>query len=363
MILANPPPKVTWYKLTTLPPKMPTPPPEPEKKPEDEEEAEEEAEPQEEEDDGVYWGEEPTQEVVAEPEEPEEPKEPFVPGPPIIVPVLVGYIPDPNIVIFTHPDEVGKHTMASLTYHKPSYMECGHYICVAENEHGTARQEHDCSFITEDEFYQMKAAIYTERQKIHDIKPSKIELPKKKGAAVDLRVPEPYKPIILSEEELQIKMSDVYYRKIYEAKMRKQAEEKKTRKEPEPELFINTDAEFITKPFCVVAHLLNHTVLEGKDLKLSWVVKAFDELEATWTKNGKLVAFGRRVLSQVTLDGLISLEIHEARLSDSGIYRCTVKSKKYGSLTQECQVTVFKVGSSEVAPSFTRLMRGILICL
>lgn len=273
--------------------------------------------------------------------------------------VLIGFIPDPNVVIYTHPDEVGKHTMASLTYHNPSFMECGHYTCLAENEHGSAKQEHDCSFITEDDFYQMKAAEIMEREKMHVIKPSKIELPKKRGEHVDLRVAEPYKPIVLSEEELQVKMSDVYYRKIYEAKMKKEAEEKKNRKEPEPEIFINTDAEFITKPFCVVSHLLNHTVLEGRDLKLSWVVKAFDELEATWTKNGQLVAFGRRVLSQVTLDGLICLEIHEARLSDSGKYRCTVKSKKYGSITQECQVTVFKVGSSEVAPSFTRLMRGI----
>lgn len=253
--------------------------------------------------------------------------------------------------------------MASLTFHRPSYMECGHYTCLAENEHGSAKQEHDCSFITEDDFYQMKAAMIKEREKIHEIKLSKIEIPKKKGAAVEMRVAEPYKPIILSEEELQVKMSDVYYRKIYEAKMKKEAEEKKNRKTPEPEIFINTDAEFITKPLCVVSHLLNHTVLEGKDLKLSWVVKAFDELEAVWTKNGKLVAFGRRVQSQVTLDGLISLEIHEAQLSDSGKYRCTIKSKKYGTITQECHVTVFKVGSSEVAPSFTRLMRGISIVL
>lgn len=276
-------------------------------------------------------------------------------------PILIGFIPDPNVVIFTHPDEVGKHTMATLTLHRPSYMDCGHYVCIAENEHGIAKQEHDCNFITEDDFYQLKASHIKEREKIHEIKPSRIEMAKKKGGNVDLRVAEPYKPIILSPEELEVKMTDVYYRRIYEAKMKKEEEERKLRKTPEPELFINTDAEFITKPFCVVAHLLNQTVLEGKDIKLSWVVKAFDQLDAKWTKNGKKISYGRRILNQVTQDGLICLEIHEAKLEDTGTYRCAVTSKKYGTFTQECEVKVFNVPTSEVAPTFTRLMRGISV--
>lgn len=270
-------------------------------------------------------------------------------------------IEDPDIVIFTHPDEVGKHTLTSVTFHKPNYSHCGKYECVAENEYGVARYEHVCNFMTEDEFYEWKAAEIKEKEKIHSLgKPSKME--QKLAAKAQKKMPEVFKPVILTEEELKVKRSDVYYKHIYEAFKRKEDEAAEIESHKEPELLpYNTDAEFITKPFCVLTHLLNHTGLEGRNIRLTWVVKAFDSLEANWLKDGNLMQFGKRIMSEVTDDGRVTLEIYGAKVSDSGRYRCTVLSKKYGKVTQECTVTVFKIESTEQPPKFTRPMRGIFV--
>lgn len=275
---------------------------------------------------------------------------------------LLGFVPDKNLIIYTHPDKLGEHTIASVTFNYPTHMLCGTYTCIAENEVGTTQITHTCNFMTEDEYYARMVKHLNENKKIHSLdklRSRKIEQREKemKNKPVK-RIAEPYKPLVLDEEQQQVRATDIYYRRLLEARAKKEAELAKTRKEPEPEITIGTDAEFITKQFCVVTHLLNQTVLQGKDLHLSWCVKAFDDLEAKWTKNGQLVAFGNRILSNVTKDGMITLEIKRVELSDSGKYRCTAKSRKYGTITQECNVTVFKVASGDEPPDFTQKIKG-----
>lgn len=275
---------------------------------------------------------------------------------------LLGFVPDKNLIIYTHPDRLGEHTIASVTFNYPTHMHCGTYTCIAENSVGRSQISHECTFMTEDEFYARMVKNINENKKIHSLDKlnSRILIQKEKEAKgkPQKRYAEPYKPIILDEEQQQVRATDIYYKRLLEARARKEAELAKNRVEPEPEITIGNDAEFITKQFCVVTHLLNQTVLQGRDLHLSWCVKAFDDLEAKWTKNGQLVAFGNRILSNVTKDGLITLEIHRAELSDSGKYRCQVKSKRYGTITQECHVTVFKVASGDEQPEFTQKIKG-----
>lgn len=241
-------------------------------------------------------------------------------------------------------------------------MHCGTYTCIAENSVGKNQISHICNFMTEDEFYARMVKHLNESKKIHSLdklNSKKIEQREKAFKnQPQKRIAEPYKPIILDEEQQQVRATDIYYRRLLEARAKKEAELAKNRKEPEPEITIGTDAEFITKEFCVVTHLLNQTVLQSKDLHLSWCVKAFDDLEAKWTKNGQLIAFGNRILQNVTKDGMITLEIKRTELSDSGMYRCTAKSRKYGTITQQCQVTVFKVASGDEPPDFTQKIKG-----
>lgn len=307
--------------------------------------------------------EEPTSESPDEPSK--EPKsddanaENAPPAPPQDTLKQFGLVPDSKFVIYTRPDIAADHYITSLTINGPDpFLDCGEYICVVENKCGTNRITHKCNFMTEEEYYAKKYVVIKEREKLRslDSVESRVLLEKERREKLNppQKFSEPYKPIVLTEEQIAVRATDIYYRRLVEAKAKRAEEERKRNPPPEPEINIGKDAEFITKPFCVVSHLLNHTVLQGKDIRLSWVVQAFDELQAVWTKNGVLVVNSKRIQSSVTKNGLIALDIKKSDLTDSGKYRCTITSKKHGSITQECSVTVFKIDSTEEPPSFTR---------
>lgn len=96
---------------------------------------------------------------------------------------------------------------------------------------------------------------------------------------------------------------------------------------------------------------------ENANVKLTLTVSGPD-IQVKWFKGGEQLEKGPRAKMTVR-EGLLTLEIPNAMISDSGEYSCVVKNKN-GDVATTCLVNVYKViKEAAVPPTFTSV-RGII---
>lgn len=106
--------------------------------------------------------------------------------------------------------------------------------------------------------------------------------------------------------------------------------------------------------------LTSRTVADDKPVKLSCFVVGPDPI-AKWTKNGGTVAASPTV-KQTNTDGLLSLQLLNPTVADSGEYEITVKNAA-GSISSRCQLTIYSAKTnSDFPPMFTRALKGEWAC-
>lgn len=103
--------------------------------------------------------------------------------------------------------------------------------------------------------------------------------------------------------------------------------------------------------------LKNVTVSEGNVAKFICSVRGPDA-DVVWMKDGNQIQRDSRLLSSVN-DGLVILEISDAKSSDSGEYTCLVKNSK-SEITTTARLNVYDRSNEKlnVPPSFSRSLRG-----
>ena len=80
----------------------------------------------------------------------------------------------PRYTIYTHPDDLHEHTIASLIVTSPSYLDNGDFIIEVQNEVGFERRVLNVQFQTEDEYnaiYFQKYLEHKENLKYHQYRP------------------------------------------------------------------------------------------------------------------------------------------------------------------------------------------------
>lgn len=107
-------------------------------------------------------------------------------------------------------------------------------------------------------------------------------------------------------------------------------------------------------PLEIIKRLVSSVVAAGKKLKLSCCVSEGDSrIKAQWFKNGEPLVIDTRYNANATEDGIVTLEIKETMVDDSGRYKVIIKTKK-GEISNECDVTVYeceaKYAGEDVAP-------------
>lgn len=103
--------------------------------------------------------------------------------------------------------------------------------------------------------------------------------------------------------------------------------------------------------------LKNVTVSEGNVAKFICSVRGPDA-DVVWMKDGNPIRRNSRLVSSVN-DGLVILEIPDAKSSDSGEYTCMVKNSK-SEITTTARLNVYDRSNEKlnVPPSFSRSLRG-----
>lgn len=107
---------------------------------------------------------------------------------------------------------------------------------------------------------------------------------------------------------------------------------------------------------CFGSFLTSRTLPDDKPVKLSCFVVGPDPI-AKWSKNGGTVAASPTV-KQTNTDGLISLQLLNPTVEDSGEYEVMVKNAA-GSISSKCQLTIYSSKlSADFPPMFTRALKG-----
>lgn len=100
---------------------------------------------------------------------------------------------------------------------------------------------------------------------------------------------------------------------------------------------------------------------ENANVKLTLTVSGPD-IQVKWFKGGEQLEKGPRAKMTVR-EGLLTLEIPNAVISDSGEYSCVVKNKN-GDVATTCLVNVYKViKEAAVPPTFTSIRGTQLFCI
>ncbi|KAG5676322.1 hypothetical protein PVAND_006168 [Polypedilum vanderplanki] len=85
--------------------------------------------------------------------------------------------PLPRITIFTHPDDVHEHTIASLVILGPTYLDNGDYVIEVKNDAGFERRCLNIQFQTEEEYnekYYQRYMEHKEHFKLHEFGPNEV---------------------------------------------------------------------------------------------------------------------------------------------------------------------------------------------
>lgn len=83
----------------------------------------------------------------------------------------------PRITIFTHPDDVHEHIIASLVILGPTYLDNGDYVIEVKNDAGFERRCLNIQFQTEEEYnekYYQRYMEHKEHYKLHEFGPNEV---------------------------------------------------------------------------------------------------------------------------------------------------------------------------------------------
>lgn len=110
------------------------------------------------------------------------------------------------------------------------------------------------------------------------------------------------------------------------------------------------------RPPSFVKRLNNCSVSEGNRVHLMCSAIGNPDPEIYWTKNGEKLFPGHRATIRC-VNGIATLEMHAARVEDSGYYVCFAKNC-HGQSSTESSVKVFAVYESPLPSSFVSPIRG-----
>lgn len=152
-------------------------------------------------------------------------------------------------------------------------------------------------------------------------------------------------------------------KRMREIREEKQKEKEANEPQRKPKFHIN---EYILKQkFYFVNKLHDLRVIQGKEFHLQSVVASLDLPVVEWRRNGRRLNSTLR--TEVFFNprtNVSTVTVSDARSQDSGTYTVTVISPVGGTITDQCEITVY-VPSTEVVtdkvlrPTFTRIITGI----
>ena len=119
----------------------------------------------------------------------------------------------------------------------------------------------------------------------------------------------------------------------------------------------------LKKKFYFVNKLYNLGVPSGRTFRLQSVISSIDPITVEWRRNGRLLSNTPRTSIVTDAKTNVSIvEVTRTRLQDNGRYSCTATSDFSGTITDECDVSIYlpqPQDTGDQPPTFTRLLTGI----
>ena len=119
----------------------------------------------------------------------------------------------------------------------------------------------------------------------------------------------------------------------------------------------------LKKKFYFVNKLYNLGVPSGRTFRLQSVISSIDPITVEWRRNGRLLSNTPRTSIVTDAKTNVSIvEVTRTRLQDNGRYSCTATSGFCGTITDECDVSIYlpqPQDTGDQPPTFTRLITGI----
>lgn len=109
---------------------------------------------------------------------------------------------------------------------------------------------------------------------------------------------------------------------------------------------LKLSAETVMKPM---------SIAEGNKAQLIFYVSGYIE-EVYWLRGEERVTKDTRH-KMYNINGAISLEIHNARTDDTGVYKCVVRNSK-NTIESSCELTVYEPTSGKLPSSFASDIKG-----
>lgn len=108
------------------------------------------------------------------------------------------------------------------------------------------------------------------------------------------------------------------------------------------------------------ANLTDRVAPEGSKVKLQAYIHGPDP-QIKWLKNDGPVVFGPKI-KNLSRDGLACIEFSSPNVDDSGEYKCIARNAT-GEVSSMARLNIYTINTStDVPPTFTRPIKGILIC-